>query len=220
MDVDPAQLDEALAAPGQPPGLRALALLHGAAVAGRGEQVGWLAERARRHGEPWERVEEAALQVVAYGGFPRAIDALLRVADLRDGAPRGSAREARGERERLADGRRVWDTIYAGHAEAVLATLEGVSPGFSGWVLDAAYGRILSRGVLELAERELLAVSALGLAGLPAPLGSHVRGALRAGSTVEAIQDILHLSALLADPRTVPVIEQARDRLSRNVYRP
>lgn len=221
MDADLEQLDLALTTPGQAPGLRALALFHGAAVAGLGETIGWLAERARRHGESWERLEEAALQVVAYGGFPRAIDALGRVAALRgEVGPQGSARETRAEDQRMQDGRRVWDTIYDRNAEQVLASLEACSPGFSGWVLDSAYGRILSRGVLGLDERELLAISALGLAALPAPLGSHIRGALRSGSTAEAIRDILHLSCLLADPRSRAAIEQALDRLSRNVYRP
>ena len=220
MDRDTDDVHQALTAPGQPPGRRALILLHGAAVAGQGEWVPWLGEQALAHGESWERLEEAALQVVAYGGFPRAIDTLDRLAGLRAGPARGSAVETRAEAQRLQDGRQVWETIYDRNAEQVLGTLESYSPGFSGWVLDAAYGRILSRGTLSLAERELLAVSALGLAALPAPRGSHIRGALRSGSTAEAIHDTLTLSSLLADPRSLAVIDQAHDRLSRNVYRP
>jgi alkylhydroperoxidase/carboxymuconolactone decarboxylase family protein YurZ len=55
---------------------------------------------------------------------------------------------------------------------------------------------------------------------LPSPLGSHVRGALRNGSTPALVIDILDTARVLANPEALAVLDQAVDRISRNVYRP
>ncbi|MCB9899060.1 MAG: carboxymuconolactone decarboxylase family protein [Planctomycetes bacterium] len=216
------ELSAAVGRPGGDPELRCLALLHGAAVVGRFDAVPDLLALGRARGTSRARLEECGLQVVAYGGFPRAIEflSMLEPALDEDGDPRAVAHDARTSDERLAAGRAVFERIYARQTDDVLGTLDGLVPGFADWVLDDAYGRILSRPGLSLAEREILAVAALALAALPRPLGSHVRGALRNGSTVEVVEDILRCSMVLADPRARSVTVQALDRLSRNVYRP
>lgn len=174
---------------------------------------------ARQHGVDDARMREAALQVAAYGGFPRAIEALGRLgaagvaaaADAGAGDAEAAVRRARG--------REVFERVYAEGSGAVLADLEGHAPGFSGWVLEDAYGRILSRPGLGLREREVLAVSALALAALAAPLGGHIRGALRNGSSPAEVEDILRASRALGGPAVHAVVDQALDRLSRKVYR-
>jgi 4-carboxymuconolactone decarboxylase len=217
MDLSSA-LNSAIHRPGGDPGVRCLALMHGASCIGRFDAVECLHDLSRELGLEPVRIRETALQVVAYGGFPRAIEGLSIWARRRgehepDGIPDEPADQA-------AAGRAVWDSVYAHNAEDVLATLEGLVPGFSDWVLDAAYGRILARPGLTLEERELLAVAALGLMGLAAPLGSHARGALRNGSKPSTVMDILGCCRVLADTAATPVLDQALDRLSRNVYRP
>ena len=101
----------------------------------------------------------------------------------------------------------------------MLADLQGHAPGFGDWVLEDPYGRILARPGLDLRERELLAVSALALAALAAPLGGHIRGALRNGSSPAEVEDILRASRALGGPAVHAVVDQALDRLSRKVYR-
>lgn len=215
-------LSAAVGRAGGDPELRCLALLHGCAVAGRFDVVPALLDLAHAHGATRARLEETALQVVAYGGFPRAIELLTHIGPPGDDAhaARVDARDERTSDERRAAGRAVFERVYARQSDDVLAGLDALAPHFSRWVLDQAYGAILSRGHLSLGERELFAVAALALAGLPAPLGSHVRGALRNGSTPTAVEDILRCCLLLADPRGRTVTAQALDRLSRNVYRP
>ncbi len=222
------RLDAALARTGGEPTIRALALAHGASCIGRFDAVEHLYRYAIDQGVELARLEETALQVVAYGGFPRAIEGLGILARLRDGpaasAPLDEAPSqdrGSGQAHPTTDepGRRTWDAIYRHSAGDVIATLEGLVPGFSRWVLEDAYARILSRPTLTLGVRELLAVSALGLAALPGPLGSHLRGALRNGSTPDTVDDILRTSLVLAAPRARSVIDQARDRLARKVYR-
>lgn len=216
------ELSAAVGRPGGDPELRCLALLHGCAVAGRFDVVPALLDLARAHGATRARLEETALQVVAYGGFPRAIELLTRIGPPADeaAAPRADARDERTPDARRAAGRAVFERVYARQSEDVLAGLDALAPNFSRWILDHAYGAILSRAELSLGEREILAVAALALAALPAPLGSHVRGALRNDSTPAAVEDILRCCLLLADPRGRTVIAQALDRLSRNVSRP
>jgi len=197
--------------------VRCLALIHGASCIGRSDAVALLHPLARTLGIDAARLHETALQVVAFGGFPRAIEGLTLLAAARTGAP-PAAPTAAGEPP-AARGRAVWNAIYSSGAEDVLATLESLAPGFSSWVLQDAYGRILSRPGLALAERELLAVAALALMALPAPLGSHVRGALRTGAAPGHVADILKASRVLAEPTALLVIEQSLDRLARGVYR-
>jgi len=237
-------IDDTLRRPGGDPAVRCLALLHGAACAGRFDAVPALLAHACAHGLPPTdpRLAETALQVVAYGGFPRAIELLTMLRSARAGTPAeapaqasarspdaapiapiaplvGPAGSPPGEALALR-GRAVWDAIYKDSAPDVLATLEDLLPGFSRLVLEDAYGRLLARPGLSLAERELLAVAALALMALPAPLGSHIRGALRNGSNQQAVMDILDTCRVLADPAALAVLAQAQDRLSRSVYRP
>jgi 4-carboxymuconolactone decarboxylase len=222
MDLS-ADLAAVICRPGGDPGVRCLALLHGATCIGRFDAVESLHGLAAELGIEPMRLQETALQVVAYGGFPRAIAGLALWADVRGGdAPdgaTGSLSEGAAE-DQAAAGRAVWDAVYAHNGGDVIDSLEHLAPGFSGWVLEAAYGRILARPGLSLEERELLAVAALTLMALPAPLGSHARGALRNGSKPETVMDILDCCRVLADASATPVLDQALDRLSRNVYRP
>ena len=214
-----ADLHDRLHAPGGDPSLRCLALLHGAAVVGRFDAVELLLDEALALAVPPERLEAAGLQVAPYGGFPRALETLGLVAARREGPARSPA-DDRPRDDLPAAGRDTFERVYADSTEAVLGQLEALHPGLSAYVLEAAYGQVLARPGLTLGEREMLAVSALALAALPAPLGSHVRGALRNGYTASAVEDILLASSVLADERANPVIAQALDRLSRKVYRP
>jgi 4-carboxymuconolactone decarboxylase len=192
-------------------------------VIGRFDAVESLVSIARQLGVARARVAAAGLQVVPYGGFPRAIETLGLIAAGLDDTPAGEplpTPSPRSPDDIRADGRATFQRIYGEKTEDVLAQLEALHPELANHVLDAAYGRILASPALPLGERELLAVAALALAALPAPLGSHIRGALRNGFTPAAVEDILHASSSLADDCALPVIQQALDRLSRKVYRP
>ena len=220
--MSPEDLEAAVLSPSGDPALRCLALLHGATCIGRFDAVAHLHALADRLQIPAERRREAALQVAAYGGFPRTIEGLSLLAER---APAAAACEVEPApeaeaAERRVRGRAVWDRVYAEQSDEVLAWLATLAPELPGWVLDDAYGRVLSRPGLSLAEREVLGVAALALMGLAAPLASHVRGALRNGSNAEAVSDILRACRGLATPNALAVIDQALQRLDRNVLRP
>lgn len=212
------QLEQQLDLAGGDPGLRALALFHGAGMVGRSAALRALIPLARTRGVTWTGLEEAALQLVAFAGFPRAIEALSIVARAREGAAEASAEEPRDPATLESDGRAAWAAIYGDNQDKVLTELDGLLPGFDQLVLTNAYGRILSRPGLPLGERELLAVAALALAALARPLESHVRGALANGFAVAQVRDILTTCIALASDDARTVINQACDRLNRKVH--
>lgn len=61
--------------------------------------------------------------------------------------------------------------------------MKGFHPDLADWILEEGYGRVLSRGVLSIRERELIIVAVLSALRLPLQLESHLRGALRVGAT-------------------------------------
>lgn len=212
-----ATLAQALDRPGGSPARRALALFHGAGVLGRFDAVTALLDLGRARGVTRLAFEEAALQVAAYGGFPRALECLGAVAAAWGPRADPAPADPRDARTLAAAGRRSFDAIYAGNAERVLAELAALLPGLDRIVLGSAYAPILSRPGLAPAERELLAVAALALAALPRPLESHLRGALHHGVAPAEAEDILLTCPPLADARALEVIAQAVERLSRKV---
>ena len=60
------------------------------------------------------------------------------------------------------------------------------------FVLQAAYGRILTRPGLTARQRELLAVSALASLEQKPQLIAHARGALRCGATAGEVSEALY----------------------------
>ena len=190
------------------PARRALILAHGTTCIRRLDLAEALYGLALAHGAGTAQLEETALQVVAYGGFPSAIGGLETVRRLRGGQGPTALEQTLTADEARRRGRQAFADVYRDNTEPVLAHLDALIPGFSGWVLEAAYGRILSRSGLTLVDRELMAVCALGLMGLERPLESHVRGALHNGSTPEHVDDILRSSRALAEPRSLPAISR------------
>lgn len=177
-----------------------------------------LIDLSRERGVSFAEMEEAALQLVPYAGFPRAIETLTLIAARRPGAAGTQADQTDQAPATIEAGRAIFSQVYSDNAEKVLAGLDQLIPGFAPLVLEQAYGRILARPKLPLGDRELLAVAALALAGLAAPLGSHVRGAILNGFPPGAVQDTLLTCNVLADHRARPVIAQALDRIERKVY--
>ena len=61
-------------------------------------------------------------------------------------------------------------------------------PDLARWILEDGYGKVLSRPILSLRERELIVVAVLAALDLPLQLESHVRGALRVGATKRQVE--------------------------------
>ena len=218
-----AVIDRPAAGPRVDPGLRCLTLAHAASCIRRNEATEALYARARALGVAPERLVETALLVVAYAGFPSAIEgfgALHRSGALQGWSGSIEVGPPPAPDDLAAIGRATFEAVYAESTGPVLAELDGLLPGFSELVLGQVYGRLIARPVLTLGERELLAVAGLSAMALPRPLESHIRGALRNGYEPVDVEDILLSTLPLADERSRTAIDQAVLRLSRRVTRP
>lgn len=115
--------------------------------------------------------------------------------------------------EHRARGLATLDTITGGGTEALRESLAGIAPELADWIVDFAYGDVVSRPQLDLRSRELATVAALTALGNAAPqLRSHIRGALNAGcSPREIVEVILQMSVYAGFPAALNGIAAARE---------
>lgn len=171
---------------------RGLCVLAAAASVGDRALLAREIESARAQGESPARIVETLLQIVPYGGYPRAITAFGVLRGALPDAPPASEPDA----ERAAGaarGRATFEAVYGETTGAVLDGLVALDPVLARWTLEHAYGRVLARqGTLTLLERELLAVAILtALGGLDEPLLGHMRACVRLGATSEAVAGVI-----------------------------
>lgn len=183
-------LDELLARSGLPPALRLLVL--GLAAVWRGDwpTLAACARRGRAAGQPRQDFEETLLQAVLFAGFPRVVTAFETLAGVWPATtpPTGGALPAA---EQAAAGRALFAAIYGRNEAAVHGMLRGFHAEFHDFVLDAAYGRILSRPGLPARIRELLACGVLAAQDQLRQFAGHARGALHLGATREELREVL-----------------------------
>lgn len=188
------ELETLLARRGLEPGLRILTFATAAIARGDWTRLEHAVALAERTGEPRTGFEECLLQGVLFFGFPRIVSAfeVLCRAWPANGAPTGGGLEP--EHQRQA-GRALFDAIYDHNAPAVHAMLRGFHAELHDFVLESAYGRILSRPAMSPRDRELLAVAGLAALDQIPQLVAHARGARRFGASDTEIREAL-VSAL------------------------
>lgn len=162
-------------------------------------------------GEPDRAWREAVLQSHLFAGFPRTVEAFEV---LEEAGGLGSL-----DPEELepfgGDGGPLFERIYAGLAEPVRQRLTSHHPVFAAWILDHAYGRVLSRPGLAPDRRELLAVAALAVTHQERQLMSHARGAVRCGASSQEVVATLDLVEDLIDPDHLPRLREVVSRFAR-----
>lgn len=115
-----------------------------------------------------------------------------------------------------ARGLQTLDKITAGNSTRVLDNLREVAPDLATWIVDFAYGQVVSRPQLELRTRELATVAALTALGNAAPqLKAHVNGALNAGAKPEEVVEVVLQMAVYAGfPAALNGINVVKDVLT------
>ena len=167
--------------------------------------------RAAPDGEPDRAWREAALQTHLFCGFPRLVQAYgILEAEGGLGEPEPGEYDLGADTD--ARGAALFDTIYANAADKMRERLSSFRPDFAAWLLDHAYGHVLSRPGLDPALRELLSVCVLAAMDQPAQFESHARGALRLGATQEDLSSALDVAQELAPDA---LIERAREAASK-----
>jgi 4-carboxymuconolactone decarboxylase len=156
-----------------------------------------LGEARRRRIAP-RVLDEVALMLVPYAGFPAGLEALRTLRAKGPDAPRATREGGtviwRRRGERLA--RRVYGPVYPRLERAVRA----LHPDLASWTIEFGYGRVLSRPGLAARERECVTVAVLAACGWRRQLVSHLLGAARLGASRAAIRRAFEIGVSVAAP--------------------
>ncbi|HEX6811711.1 MAG TPA: carboxymuconolactone decarboxylase family protein [Planctomycetota bacterium] len=139
---------------------------------------------------PRQDLEETLLQAVLFCGFPRVVTAFEQ---LGEAWPTASPPAGGGlpPAEQGAAGAALFAGIYGANTAPVRAMLRAFHQDFHDFVLEAAYGRILTRPHLSPRVRELLAVAVLAAQDQLRQFVAHARGALHFGSNRSELRETL-----------------------------
>jgi len=149
-------------------------------------------------GEPDRAWREVLLQTHLFAGFPRLVQAFGVLEEL-GGVGRPDPEEVEGPPREDPRGAELFETIYGSDSEGVRGMLHRFHDDFGDWILEHAYGRVLSRPGLDARFRELLAACALATLGQERQLASHARGAIRCGASLDELLDALEAIEGLID---------------------
>ena len=144
---------------------------------------------AQTNGVPRSKFEEVLLQGILFYGFPRSVTAFEC---LHRCWPSPPPRRGGAPVDEWADaGRALFDAIYADNSETVRNMLRSYHGELHDFVLECAYGRILSRPELDVKTRELCAVGVLAAMGQTPQLIGHARGAMHLGAQRIEVKEAL-----------------------------
>lgn len=120
------------------------------------------------------------------------------------GARRGGKSGQRARRTNIrADGLAALEAIGGEKGDALVGTLQRLSPEFARLLIEQTYGEVISRPALSLKDRELVTVAILvALGDVPSALDLHCIGMLRTGWTPREMAQVIVLAAVGADMRS------------------
>jgi 4-carboxymuconolactone decarboxylase len=139
-------------------------------------------DAARRAGWPRAALAETALMLTLYAGYPAAIETLHALAERWPADERRLVPEVPPARRRGA-GLATLQAVYGPVRASLLRELQRLHPALAAWVVEHGYGRVLARGGLDPATRELITVALLAGSPWTRQLDSHRIGARRAGAS-------------------------------------
>jgi len=152
-------------------------------------------------------IYEILLQSHLFAGFPRAINSLeiFESLLLKNGIDPSEHfnKEDKDHANKARKGLDLFKKVYGDNSAAVLKTLDSLHPGYDIWILEDAYGRILSRPYLSGKTRELSAVAALTTTGGVKQLQSHIKGAFNLGATLDEVAGAIRSIEDLSDKETI-----------------
>src|SRR5262245_23260962 len=183
-------LDELLARQGLAPPLRLMVLAITAVWRADWDTLQACARAAAARSLPRQDLEETLLQSVLFCGFPRAVTAFEQFGEAWPATttPAGGGLPPA---EQGPAGQALFARIYGLNGAAVQAMLKTFHEDFHDFVLEAAYGRILTRPHLAPGVPEVLAVAVLPAQHQLRQFIAHARGALHFGSNLAELRETL-----------------------------
>ncbi len=181
--------------------LRALVRLAGAICGSSANVVRTTIEDAVRSVRPvW--VEEVILQSYLFAGFPRTLNAMR---EWRRASGRAVEADALVENwDDVANwtrrGEETCRAVYGSHYDTLRQNIRALHPALDAWMITEGYGKVLSRGALDLLVRELCIVAACAVSAQERQLRSHLLGARNVGASAAQVVDTLDAIAdLMSD---------------------
>lgn len=100
-----------------------------------------------------------------------------------------------------------------GQAERIVEALKWIAPDFAKFIIESAFGDVISRPGLDLKSREIATVAALTAMGTAAPqLKIHIHGALNVGcSPTEIVETIMQMAVYAGIPAALNGLFAAQD---------
>ena len=134
---------------------------------------------ARRAGVMRRAIEETALMLVLYAGYPAALETFRILNVVWPGHARRTHEGTPSVWRRR--GAALSQRIYGPVHERLLAAVRALHPDLAAWMVENGYGRVLARPGLAVGAREQITVAVLSAMGRERQLVSHLLGAARAG---------------------------------------
>ena len=194
---------------GLAPHIRFLISIHALVSLGEKSLLNLVTDMALNNGVTIEHIREILLQTHLFCGFPRTINGfavLHRCLSQRDGRasqPVKALREKRPSRAWRKRGEGLFKVIYQKNHSDVLASLKSFHPDLAEWILNDAYGKVLSREGLEAKNRELAAIGTLTVLKVFPQLLSHIKGGLHLGANREEVKEAIRQMELYTSRETV-----------------
>lgn len=140
-----------------------------------------------------EWVEEVILQSYLFAGFPRALNAARewRRASGQP-APRNEPPASNGDTDLWRKrGEATCEVVYGEFYQPLRHNIRDLHPALDEWMIVDGYGKVLSRGALDLKRRELCIIAVCAAAEQDRQLHSHLHGARNAGASPGEVDDAL-----------------------------
>lgn len=120
---------------------------------------------------------------------------------------------AAASRSRRELGQATLQAITGGSGASVVEGLRAIAPDFAGWILDFAYGDVMSRPGLDRRTRQFATIAALTALGTARPqLKVHLHGALNVGcKPAEIVEAMLQMAVYAGFPSTINGLDAARE---------
>ena len=161
----------------------------------------------------WEMCYEVLLQLVAYTGYPRTLNAMATFRAV-SGIPAGEQPSEPWATHATAvwpeRGVTIFHALWPGHPLA--DSVRPLSPELAEWVIYDDFGRIFGRPGLTLLEREAAVIGSLVAQGTTPQLRSHRLAFLAVGGDDRTIDAI---TSGLADILSAATLHSAREALAR-----
>jgi 4-carboxymuconolactone decarboxylase len=175
-----------------------------AALGNAAPQLRYHIHGARNVGWSPGEIVEVLILVTGYAGFPAALNGISAAREifeqrgdrpLGDETPLGSETTS----DRYERGMRTLQRVSRGSGAAVIESLKDIAPDLGRFIIEFAYGDIISRSGLDDKIKELATIAMCTALGTVQPqLAVHINAALNVGATAEEVVETIQQMAVYA----------------------